>query len=120
LDRGGGGVTFVGQRTGEGLSEPEVSKRVQNDHSFMWRCRPRALSLAAANRGVSRGHPAWSGLSVVGVLRRVENQGVEQDVEFAHATRKGQQNLRPLMSTASDIAPYEGLFKASAEGGEAW
>jgi hypothetical protein len=38
------------------------------------------------------------------VLRRVENQGVEQDVEFAHATRKGQQNSRPLMSTAPDIA----------------
>jgi hypothetical protein len=55
--------------------------------------------LAAANRGVSHGHPAWSGLSVVGVLRRVENQGVEQDVEFAHATRKGQQNTRPMMST---------------------
>jgi hypothetical protein len=29
LDRSGGGVTFVGQRAGEGLSEPEVSKRGQ-------------------------------------------------------------------------------------------
>ena len=64
-----------------------------------------ALWLAAANRGVSQRHPAWSGLSVVGVLRRVENQGVEQDVEFAHATRKGQQNSRPLISTRDDIAP---------------
>src|SRR5690242_19661441 len=82
LDRGGGGVAFIGQRTGEGLSEPEISKRGQNDCSFMWRYRPRALLLAAANRGVSQRHPAWSGLSVVGVLRRVENQGVEQDVEF--------------------------------------
>jgi hypothetical protein len=43
-------------------------------------------------------------LSVVGVLRRVENQGVEQDVEFAHATRKGQQNERPLNVNAADIA----------------
>jgi hypothetical protein len=62
----------------------------------MWRYRPRALLLAEANRGVSQRHPAWSGLSVVGVLRRVENQGVEQDVEFAHATRKGQQKLAAI------------------------
>jgi hypothetical protein len=80
----------------------------------MWRRPPRALLLAAANRGISQRHPAWSGLSVVGVLRRVENQGVEQDVEFAHATRKGQQNSRPLNVNAGDIARYAGLFKAGS------
>jgi hypothetical protein len=60
LDRSGGGVTFVGQRAGEGLSEPEVSKRVKRLF-FMWRCRPRALLLAAATRGIFKDTPRGLG-----------------------------------------------------------
>ena len=103
LDRGGGGVAFVGQRTGEGLSEPEVSKRGQNDCSFMWRCRPRAKARGRESRGLSKTpRVVWA----VGCwcAETGRKPGVEQDVEFGHATRKGQQNTRPLMSTGADIA----------------
>jgi hypothetical protein len=51
LDRGGVGVAFVGQRTDEGLSEPEVSKRGQTIVLSCGDAGRASLSLAAANRG---------------------------------------------------------------------
>jgi hypothetical protein len=134
LDRRGSRVAFIGQRTGEGLSEPESKKCVQwiiLSYANRAPCRPsrhgrRAVASqrkptcgdAAANRGDWR-HPAWSGLSVISVAGCDGSKTRTWNSCTRPANgRRNSVKPRPLISTTPHIVLKYGFFKILLNQGE--